>query len=176
MIRKGKLYNKPKKSFEAGRIKEENVLVAKYGLKNKREIWKTLAKINYFRQRAKALARAPPEEQSVLLGKLNEMGLKVSSTADILDLKVENLLDRRLPTIVLKKKLADTIKQARQLVVHKKIDINDRVVNSPSYTVLVSEENSISLRQNSKKVKKEESKETEKQENSEENENQEEIK
>ncbi len=48
MIRKKNLYLRPQKPFESQRIKEENELVKKYGLKNKKEIWKTIAKVNYY--------------------------------------------------------------------------------------------------------------------------------
>jgi small subunit ribosomal protein S4 len=74
MIRKKNIYAKPKKSFEQARIQEENELIKKYGLKNKKEIWKTLAKINYFRKRAMALARIGGEEQEIFFNKLKKNG------------------------------------------------------------------------------------------------------
>ena len=153
MIRKKNKYVKPKKAFEITRIKEENALVLKYGLKNKREIWKTLAKVNYYRGRAKDLAKLPLEEQEVLFNKLKALGLKTETTADVLDLKVENLLERRLPTVVVKKKIATTVKQARQLVTHKKILVDGKVVNSPSYLVAVSKEDSILIKEKTKAPK-----------------------
>ena len=61
MIRKKKKYEKPRKMYETSRIEEENELVKKYGLKNKREIWKTISKVRYYRHRAMDLARAPLE-------------------------------------------------------------------------------------------------------------------
>jgi small subunit ribosomal protein S4 len=153
MIRKKKLFVKPRKAYEKTRILEENVLMEKYALKNKREIWKALAKVNYFRSRAKALASASSEEQNILFGKLNAIGIKVNSTADVLALKVENLLERRLPSVIHKKGLALTTRQARQLVAHKKILVSGKVVNAPSYLVNVSEESSISLKGKEKKSK-----------------------
>ncbi|MFH1803018.1 MAG: 30S ribosomal protein S4 [archaeon] len=153
MKRKSKSYKKPMKPFEAGRIKEENELRKKYALKNKREIWKTQAKVDYYRGRAKALANKPHEEQEVLFKKLQALGLKVESIADVLGLKVEDILKRRLPTVVSEKKLADTVKQARQMVVHKKIKINNKVVSAPSYLVPVSEEKKIEVKKKAKKAK-----------------------
>jgi small subunit ribosomal protein S4 len=155
MIKQKPLFSRPKKAFELTRIKEENTLLKKYGLKNKREVWKTLARINYFRRRAKELASAPQEEQVVFLNKLKNLGLTVETTADVLDLKPENLLERRLPTIVAKKKMATTPQQARQLVVHKKVLISGNVVNAPSYIVKTSEENEITIKESKKpKAKK----------------------
>ncbi len=146
MIRKKKLFSRPKKAYEKKRIEDENVLVEKYGLKNKREIWKALARINYFRSRAKALAKVSDEEQQVLFTKLTDLGLPVASIADVLALKVENLLDRRLPTIIARKGLTLTTKQARQQVVHKNVLIDGRAVDVPSYIVSVAEESKIALK------------------------------
>jgi len=146
MKRKHKLYVRPKKAYEKTRIKEENTLVNKYGLKNKREIWRTIAKVDYFRRRAKALAQAGAEEQEVFFNKLKKIGLKTETISDVLSLKVENLLERRLPTILVRKNMAKTAQQARQLVAHKKIFIDGKVVNVPSYIVAVQEENKISIK------------------------------
>ena len=55
MIRKKKKFDWPKKLYDKPRIDAENKIVSQYGLKNKREIWKTEAKIKYFRSRAKKL-------------------------------------------------------------------------------------------------------------------------
>src|SRR3989338_5307416 len=100
MIKKKKMFLKPKKSYESSRIKEEDELVSRYGLKNKREIWKTLAKVTYFRRRAMELSKESPEEQEVLINKLKNLGLDIEALSDILALKVENILDRRFQTIV----------------------------------------------------------------------------
>lgn len=158
MIRKNKLYVRPKKAYEKTRIEEENKLVEKYGLKNKREVWRTIAKVSYYRRRAKDLAKSSLEEQNVLFDKLKDRGLNTNSIADVLALKIEDLLARTLTTVVYRKGLAKTPKQARQMIVHKKVMINDKVMNSPNYIVSVSEENAITLRINKPKVvvKKEE--------------------
>ena len=137
--------------YDSVRIKEENELVKKYGLKNKKEIWKALAKVNYYRKRAMNLARLSSEEQQVFFNKLNSIGFKVNSISDVLGLKLEDLLERRLPTIVAKQKLANTVKQARQMIAHKRILVNNNVINSPSYIVQINEENKISIKEKAKK-------------------------
>jgi len=154
MIRKKKLFAKPLKLYEKRRILEENELAEKYGLKNKRAIWKSLSKVNYFRKRAMALARASADEQNVFFNKLNGIGFNVKSTADVLALEVEDLLKRRLATIVANKGLANTVKQARQLVVHKKIIVGDNIVNSPSYIVPIALESKIRVKEKKKSLKK----------------------
>ena len=129
MIRKHKMYVRPRKAYEISRMQSENKIVEKYGLKNKKEIWKTTAKVSYFRRRAKALAKSSHEEQKVLFGKLQNIGLKTNTIADVLALTVEDLLNRRIQTVLLHKKLSNTIRHARQLVVHKKVMINGNIVN-----------------------------------------------
>ena len=74
-------------------------------MKNKKEIWKTDAKVNYLRTRAKDLITAEQEDQQKFFDKLNKIGLNVNSIADVLALNKENLLKRRLATIVWKKGL-----------------------------------------------------------------------
>jgi len=147
MIRKAKQYSRPRKPFEKTRIEEENKLAKTYALKNKKEIWKTIAKIEYFRKRAMSLANESQEERSVFINKLKDLGLNVNNTADILGLKVEDLLERRLPTIVFKKKLANTTKQARQMVTHKRVWVEGRIVNVPSYLVPVEKESKITVKE-----------------------------
>lgn len=153
MIRKRNRYVKPRKLYEKGRILEENKLLKKYGLKNKKEIWKTTAKVSYFRKRAMALAKTSGEEQGVFFNKLRNMGLNAGSISDVLDLKVEDLLERRLSTIIAKNKLANSVKQARQMIVHKKILVKGKVIDSPSYIVPLSEENAINVK-NKRKMNK----------------------
>ena len=153
MIRKKKKFAYPKQMFEKQRILDENKLKEKYGLKNKKEIWKTEAKIKYFRNRAKSLITADQEQQGHFFDKLKMIGFKIMTISDVLALQTEDMLKRRLSTIVWQKGIAHTAKQARQLIVHKKITINDRVVNIPSYVVKVEEEGSINIRVKEKRKK-----------------------
>jgi len=152
MIRKKKKFSWPRKLWDKPRIIEENVLKERYGLKNKREIWKTDAKINYFRGRAKSLITAEQDEQKKFFGNLNKIGLKVETISDVLALNKEALLKRRLSSVLVAKKIANTPKQARQMITHRKIMVDGLVVNIPSYIVKVSEEKSIRVRE-VKKVK-----------------------
>src|SRR3989344_7201687 len=132
MIRKHKKYSWPRKLYDSTRIKEENVLVEKYGLKNKKEIWKIEAKVREFRNRAKDLITADSEEQEKFFQKLRNVGLNVNSTADVLALTKEDLLKRRLSSLIVEKNIAATPRQARQMIVHKRILMDGRVVSSPS--------------------------------------------
>ncbi len=155
MIRKKKKFAWPRKIYDKPRILDENQLVEKYGLKNKKEIWKTEAKVKYFRTRAKQLITADSEEQQNFFSKLRKMGLKVNSIADVLALTKEDVLKRRLSNVLFDKKLANTPKHARQMIVHKRVLISNKAINSPSYIVNIEEENLISLKPSIVKTKKE---------------------
>lgn len=156
MKRKHKIYSRPKRPFDKKRIQEENEIKKEFGLKNKREIWKADAKVKSMRKKAKNLIRASAEEQKKLFERLKKIGMNVTSIADILALEKMDYLQRRLQTILVKNKLATTPKGARQLIVHKKVLVDGKVVDSPSYLVPVSLENKISLKTKKVKVKKEE--------------------
>ena len=145
MKRKKKKYEKPKKPFEKQRIVDENAIKKKYGLKNKREIWKADAKIQQIRQRAKGLISGDEKQKSEFFEKLNKMGLKVNSIPEVLALTTEDLLKRRLQTILVEKKFVTTSRAARQLITHKHVLVKDEAVNIPSYLVPTSLEDHIKL-------------------------------
>lgn len=143
MKRKHKKYSRPKRPFEKARIEEERKISEEFGLKNKREIWRADAKISLIRKKAKNLISASPEEQKALFKRLQKTGFNVNSIADVLSLDKKDVLKRRLQTLVVNKKLANTPKQARQYIVHKKILVDGKVVNIPSYLVPTDLENKI---------------------------------
>ena len=151
MKRKHKTYSKPKRPFDKARIDEEAIIKKEFGLQNKKEIGKADAKIQSIREKAKKLISASQEEQQALFDRLAKKGLRVGSIADVLSLEKEDYLKRRLQTIVVNKKLATTSKSARQLIAHKKVLVDGKVVNVPSYIVPVKLEDKISVKKTAKK-------------------------
>jgi len=99
------------------------------------------------------LISADEKEQNDLFARLKKIGLEVNSIADVLSLNKEDYLKRRLQTIVVNKKLTTTTKSARQLITHKRILVDGKIVDSPSYIVPVKLEGKISLKRKKKKVK-----------------------
>ena len=81
------------------------------------------------------------------------MGLKTENVVDVLAFTEEDILKRRLQSIIVKGGLATTPKGARQSIVHKHVLIKGDVVNIPSYWVNTSEESSIKLNIKHKKAK-----------------------
>ncbi len=145
MIRQKKKYSRPQRPFDKARIDEENILREKYGLKNKKEIWKADASIGRIRNLAKQLITASEEDKNAFIERMKARGFEVKNIAEVLALDKEDWLKRRLQTILLIKGLTTTPKQARQLIAHKHVSIGNQIVNVPSYMVTLAEENLVKL-------------------------------
>jgi len=130
-------------------LNAELYIMGSYGLRNKRELWKAETEVARIRNQARALlalsAELRAEKEKRLLNFLNRLGLarEGATLDDILNLKVEDLLERRLQTIVMRKIGTRSPYQARQIVSHGHVSIGNRKVNIPGYVVKAEEENQI---------------------------------
>ncbi|MHA1651361.1 MAG: 30S ribosomal protein S4 [Candidatus Helarchaeota archaeon] len=144
-----KKYRTPRHPWQKDRLDSELRLLGRYGLRNKREIWKMKTKIDKFRSTAKSLLALEAKEAAIkqkeMMSKLNRLGLlpETATLDDVLSLTVEDILERRLQTLVVRKGLASTMHQARQLITHGHIAIGGVRVTSPSHIVLRKEEDEI---------------------------------
>lgn len=129
-----KKFERPRKLFDKTRIEEENILLKEYGLKNKREVWRVEFKIAKIRGQAKKLINNL-QKQEEFINRLKKQGFKVSNIDDVLSLKKEDILERRLQTLLVKKGLAKTPRHARQLITHKHVSVDDKITNIPSFLV-----------------------------------------
>jgi len=139
----------PRKVWDTYRIKEESGLKREYGLKNTRELWSASSDLKKMRRHARLLLSLGEEGEirgQKLISKLQRLGIAKSQMKldDILALSVRDFLERRLQTLVLKRGLARTAKQARQIIVHGFISVKGRRVNIPSYLVTADEESTVS--------------------------------
>lgn len=146
MKRKHKLYSKPKRPFEKTRIEEEALIKEEFGLKNKKELWKANAKVKLIKEKAKNLIKEDRIKQQAFFDKLKKIGFNVSSIAEVLSLDKKDYLQRRLQSVVARKRIAKSIKEARQLITHKKILVGERIVDIPSYIVAINDENKIEIK------------------------------
>ncbi|MFA6268679.1 MAG: 30S ribosomal protein S4 [archaeon] len=152
--KKRKQFNRPRKSFQKERIEKERVQKKLYGLKNKKELFRAETTIRAKRATARKLLALGLENrlkrEKELLDSLKRVGILRATPAldDVLVLTPETLLERRLQTIVWRKGLANTSKQARQFIVHGHIAINGKKVDRPSYIVLADEEDKITWYKN----------------------------
>ena len=143
-------YEVPRKHWDISVIENERKAMETYGLKNKRELHHLQAIVKTKRHNARGLlalsAELRAQRQGELLKSLEAIGLlpEHAGLDDVLTLSVNELLERRLQTLVWRRGLANTIIQARQFIVHGHIAVNGKKVDRPSYIVKKGEEDKIS--------------------------------
>lgn len=141
-----KKYEKPLRPYDKIRIENEQKLIQEFGLRRKHEIRRAESLIRDFRRRARELlAKQDEKKEKELFEKLNKFGFNCSKLEDILDLKIENMLSRRLQTLVYKKNFANSVRHARQIIVHGHVFVDGRRVSWPSYLIPVELEDKIEL-------------------------------
>ena len=144
--RQRKKYETPRFLWRKDTLQEELKLLGQYGLRNKHELWRHETSLSKYRGIARSLIGKTPEErakmENELLIKLKKIGVLQETAAldNVLDLAIEDMLERRLQTLVFRKSLAKTSYQARQLITHGHILIGNRRITIPSYIVSREEE------------------------------------
>jgi len=147
-----KTYHRPRRIWTIDQLNAELYILGTYGLRNKRELWKAQSEIARIRNQARALLAIPTEvrrdKELRLLGFLNRLGLVNESATldDVLNLKIEDILERRLQTIVMRKIMSKSAIEARQIVSHRHVSVGSRTVNLPGYIVRKDEEQNIIVR------------------------------
>ena len=150
-----KKFSKPSHPWQKERILAEKNLLNSYGLRRKFEIWKMNTILKNFTSQAKNLIAASnlqsEKEKNQLLAKTSSLGLIETSAKidDVLSLALKDIMERRLQTLVYRKNLAHSLKQARQFIIHEHISIGDKTITAPSYLVPLIEENNIKFSQGS---------------------------
>ena len=146
-----KTFRRPRRIWTTDQLSAELYVMGSYGLRNKRELWKAQTEVARIRNQARALlaisAEVRHEKERRLLNFLARLGLVAEGATldDVLNLKIEDLLERRLQTIVMKKSGTKSPYQARQVVSHGHVSIGNRKVNIPGYLVKTEEEPKILL-------------------------------
>ena len=139
-----------KKRWDKATIELEKELVRDYGIRRKREIRKFELILKKIKEQAKTFNKQRMTEDDLevrefLTGLIEDGFLKVENPKidDVLDISLRDILDRRLTSIVYKKKLARTPRQARQFIVHGHIAIDGKKVDTPNLLVPVALEDKI---------------------------------
>ena len=146
-----RVWKKPKRPLNFDLKMDELKILGTFGLKTKRELWKARTELSRVRNQARSLLalRQDVREQKepILMNSLSKVGYVQSDATldDVLNLEINDLLGRRLQTIVQKKFYFKTPYQARQAVSHGHVLIGDQIVNIPSYLVKVDEEDKVKL-------------------------------
>ena len=146
-----KQYSRPRSPWRADQLAQELYLLGTYGLRNKRELWKAETQLSSVRKQARTLLAATrvvrEREEKKLLDSLRKKGLirEEATLDDILSLTVEDMLARRLQSMVFKKGMALSALHARQLIVHGHVAVGNRVITVPGYEVGGTDEGLITL-------------------------------
>ncbi|MDV3278404.1 MAG: 30S ribosomal protein S4 [Nitrososphaerales archaeon] len=146
-----KTYSRPRSPWRADQLAQELYLLGTFGLRNKRELWKAETHLSSVRKQARTLLAATEQvrlrEERKLLASLYRRGLVEENAAldDILNLTVEDVLARRLQTMVFKKGMALSAPHARQLIVHGHVMVGGRTITIPGYGVSRDEEGTVKL-------------------------------
>lgn len=150
-----KKYDTPSHPWIKSRIDEEKRLSREFGTKNKKELWKMETTLKKYKSQAKILIALKTDQAAVerdhLFRRVSQLGL-VQGTVNydsVLSLTSDDILSRRLQSMLVSKGLARSVKQARQFITHEHIVVGDKVITSPSYLVSVSEESQLGFAVNS---------------------------
>ncbi|HHN81037.1 MAG TPA: 30S ribosomal protein S4 [Methanomicrobia archaeon] len=147
--KKKKRYMTPTHPWQKDRIDDEKELKRKYGLKNKKEIWKAQSLLRNMRGQARTLlgthTQQAEKETEDLLGRLKRLSIlkEEAELDDVLALTIQDVLDRRLQSVVVRKGLALNMRQARQMISHGHVVVDSRRVSIPSYMVSALEEETV---------------------------------
>lgn len=146
-----KKFETPSHPWIQSRIEDERRLKKEFGTRSKKEIWRAEYLLKKFKTQAKKLILLRTQqatlETELLFKKIKDLGL-VEGEVDfdaILGLKVDDILGRRLQSIVYKKGLARSVTQARQFITHEHILVDGKIITSPGYFVTTSQEASVAF-------------------------------
>ncbi|MEK6863600.1 MAG: 30S ribosomal protein S4 [Nanoarchaeota archaeon] len=151
-----KKYNTPRHPWMKASIESEKVVIKEYGLVKKKEIYIASSFLTKYKNIAKKLiaTRTNPQAQKEkvqVLTKLQQLGfLPVGAELDqILGLELKDILERRLQSILFRKGMARSMKQARQFIVHRQVTVGEQEISSPSYLVSLTEESAVNFKEKS---------------------------
>jgi len=145
-----KKYETPEFPWTKEILDSELKLLGEYGLRNKRELWRHRSVLTKYKRIGISLLRMSLEKRKIfqdkLVNKLYLLGLvdQNATIDDVFGLSIEDILERRLQTIVFRMGLVKSLQQSRQFIIHGHISVNNARLKIPSYIVPRDKESTIS--------------------------------
>lgn len=143
-----KSYDKPLRPWDKNTIEHHKKIKKDFGLRRKKEILRAESILRNYRQLARDLAaKKDKNKEEILLTKIRKLGLveENASLDDVLALTLNDILNRRLQSIIVRKGIAKTPLQARQFIVHGHIALDGKRTRWPSTLISVNDESKISF-------------------------------
>ncbi len=150
-----KKYLTPAHPWILAEIEEGKQLKKEYGLRQRKEILIAKSFLKKYKDRAKHLiadsSLQGQKEQQQLLSKLQRLGLLKPDARldDVLSLTLNHILERRIQTVLHRKGMSRSAKQARQFITHRHVTVGGKEITSPSYLLSTQEEAQLSFKGNS---------------------------
>lgn len=120
-----KVSKTPRRPYEKERLDNEMKIVGEFGLKNKREVWRVQVMLAKMRKNARDLLTLDEKnpkrifEGAALLRRCARLGLLDEDKREldyVLAIKTQDIMARRLQTLVFKQNLAKSFHHARVLI------------------------------------------------------------
>merc|ERR1712193_175035 len=146
------------RAYNKERLEAELKFVGKYGLKNKKELYRVNVALSKIRKAARVLLTLPEKDSrrifqgSAILRRMVRYGLMDSERQQldyVLDITTRDFLERRLQTLVYKLGLSKSLHHARVLIRQKHVRVGKCIVNVPSFMVRVDSQNHVDFALNS---------------------------
>jgi small subunit ribosomal protein S4 len=141
-----KKYSTPAHPWNKSDIDRAKGIRREYGLNIRKEVLIADSFLKKYKDIAKQLiantSKQGELEKKQMMDKLSRLGL-LSTAAEldqVLSLTIQDVLNRRIQSVVYKKGLARSMKQARQFIVHRHVTLDGKDITSPSYLLSVEEE------------------------------------
>lgn len=147
-----KKYFTPRHPWKKSEIDEGKEFRKEFGLLKRKEILIASSFLKKYKDIAKRLiadtSKQGEKEKVQMINKLTNMGLLPAGSEldDVLSLETKDVLERRLQTILFRKGLAKSVKQARQFITHRHVSVGEKEITSPGYLLSLEEESRLSFK------------------------------
>lgn len=150
-----KQYKTPAHPWIKTEIDEAKQLKKEFGLTKRKEILVASSFLKKYKDIAKRLiadkTAQGEKEKTQMMDKLQRFGLLQAGASldNVLSIQLKDVLERRIQSVLFRKGMCRSMKQARQFITHRHIMIGDKEMTAPSYLLTSEEESKLGFKSNS---------------------------